>query len=130
MTNVTIKVGQSYIAIEAGGIKIGTMGTLELESTGRILPVAYEDLCQRTMGVMEEIFAFLDLPMSDKTREFVTASTSVQRDGFYGVYKDPVQAAHKWRKGLDEEQTATIERYLSESVLARYWQPAPEHIGS
>jgi hypothetical protein len=34
MTNVTIKVGQSYIAIEAGGIKIGTMGTLELESTG------------------------------------------------------------------------------------------------
>lgn len=34
MTNITIKVGQSYIAIEAGGIKIGTMGTLELESTG------------------------------------------------------------------------------------------------
>jgi type VI secretion system secreted protein VgrG len=35
MTNVTIKVGQSYIAIEAGGIKIGTTGTLELESTGQ-----------------------------------------------------------------------------------------------
>jgi type VI secretion system secreted protein VgrG len=34
MTNVTIKVGQSYIAIEAGGIKIGTMGSLQLESTG------------------------------------------------------------------------------------------------
>ncbi len=33
-TNVTIKVGQSYIAIEAGGIKIGTMGTLEFESMG------------------------------------------------------------------------------------------------
>jgi len=36
MTNVTIKVGQSYIAIEAGGIKIGTMGTLELESMGQL----------------------------------------------------------------------------------------------
>ncbi len=34
LTNVTIKVGSSYIAIEAGGIKIGTTGTLELESTG------------------------------------------------------------------------------------------------
>jgi len=33
MTNVTIKVGQSYIAIEAGGIKIGTTGTIETEST-------------------------------------------------------------------------------------------------
>ncbi|HEY2588574.1 MAG TPA: type VI secretion system tip protein TssI/VgrG [Tepidisphaeraceae bacterium] len=32
LTNVTIKVGQSYIAIEAGGIKIGTTGTIELES--------------------------------------------------------------------------------------------------
>ncbi len=33
MTNITIKVGQSYIAIEASGIKIGTTGTIELESS-------------------------------------------------------------------------------------------------
>jgi type VI secretion system secreted protein VgrG len=31
MTNVTIKVGQSYIAIESGGISIGTNGTIELQ---------------------------------------------------------------------------------------------------
>jgi type VI secretion system secreted protein VgrG len=36
MTNITIKVGQSFIAIEAGGIKIGTTGMLELESTGQL----------------------------------------------------------------------------------------------
>ena len=35
-TNVTVKVGQSYIAIEAGGIKIGTTGKLELESMGQL----------------------------------------------------------------------------------------------
>ncbi len=34
LTNITIKVGQSYIAIESGGIKIGTTGTIETESTG------------------------------------------------------------------------------------------------
>ncbi len=34
MTNVTIKVGQSYIAIEAGGISIGTSGTMELKDSG------------------------------------------------------------------------------------------------
>ncbi len=33
-TNLTVKVGQSYLAIEAGGVKIGTTGTLELQSTG------------------------------------------------------------------------------------------------
>ena len=35
-TSITVKVGQSYIAIEAGGIKIGTTGTLELESVGQL----------------------------------------------------------------------------------------------
>ncbi len=35
-TNVTVKVGGSYIAIESDGIKIGTTGTLELESTGAL----------------------------------------------------------------------------------------------
>ena len=35
-TNVTVKVGQSYIAIESGGIKIGTMGTLELEAQSTV----------------------------------------------------------------------------------------------
>jgi type VI secretion system secreted protein VgrG len=35
-TNVTVKVGQSYIAIDSGGIKIGTTGTIELEATGTL----------------------------------------------------------------------------------------------
>jgi type VI secretion system secreted protein VgrG len=34
MTNLTIKVGQSYIAIESGGISIGTSGTIELQDSG------------------------------------------------------------------------------------------------
>jgi type VI secretion system secreted protein VgrG len=34
MTNVTMKVGQSYIAIESGGISIGTTGTIELKDSG------------------------------------------------------------------------------------------------
>lgn len=34
LTNLTIKVGQTYIALESSGIKIGTTGTIELESIG------------------------------------------------------------------------------------------------
>ncbi len=34
MTNVTMKVGQSYIAIESGGISIGTTGTIDLTDSG------------------------------------------------------------------------------------------------
>ncbi len=36
MTNVTIKVGQSFVAIEASGIKIGTSGQIVLESQSTI----------------------------------------------------------------------------------------------
>ncbi|MBN4052603.1 type VI secretion system tip protein VgrG, partial [bacterium AH-315-K20] len=36
MTNITIKVGKSYIAIESGGIKIGTTGDIKLDAKGNI----------------------------------------------------------------------------------------------
>jgi type VI secretion system secreted protein VgrG len=35
-SNVTVKVGDSYIAIESGGIKIGTTGKIVLEATDKI----------------------------------------------------------------------------------------------
>ncbi len=35
-TNVTIKVGKSFVAIESGGIKIGTTGDIELEANGAV----------------------------------------------------------------------------------------------
>ena len=69
MTNVTIKVGQSYIAIEAGGIKIGTMGTLELESTGQLK-------AKGTAGVKIE---------SPATAEFEGTSTTVKGNAMMTV---------------------------------------------
>ena len=36
MSNVTVKVGQSYIAIESGGVKIGTKGQIVLDSASRL----------------------------------------------------------------------------------------------
>jgi len=35
-TNVTLKVGQSYISIESSGVKIGTTGQIELEATNSV----------------------------------------------------------------------------------------------
>lgn len=36
MTNITIKVGQSHIAIESSGIKIGTTGDIKLDAKGNL----------------------------------------------------------------------------------------------
>lgn len=38
-TNVTVKVGSSFIAIESGGITIGTTGTLELQAQGNSVSI-------------------------------------------------------------------------------------------
>lgn len=59
-TNVTIKVGQSYIAIEASGIKIGTMGTIELEATGQVK-------VKGTSGVKVESPATVDVESTSTT---------------------------------------------------------------
>jgi uncharacterized protein (DUF2345 family) len=36
MTSLTIKVGSSFVTMDASGITIGTSGTLELKSTGKM----------------------------------------------------------------------------------------------
>ena len=64
-TNVTVKVGQSYIAIESGGIKIGTTGTIELEATSTLS-------AKGTAGVTVE---------SPATTEVKGSMTTVSGDG-------------------------------------------------
>ena len=69
MTNVTIKVGQSYVAIEASGIKIGSTGTIELEATGQVK-------VKGTSGVMIE---------SPATAELKSTITTVKGDAMMTV---------------------------------------------
>lgn len=53
-SNVTLKVGQSSISIESGGIKIGTTGTIELEAASSVT-------VKGTAGVTVESSATLDV---------------------------------------------------------------------
>jgi type VI secretion system secreted protein VgrG len=39
-TNITLKVGQSFIEIESGGVKIGTTGDIELDAKGNVKTTA------------------------------------------------------------------------------------------
>jgi len=49
-TNVTIKVGQSFVAMEKGGIKIGTTGDIVLDATGNLEGKALADLSLEGTG--------------------------------------------------------------------------------
>jgi type VI secretion system secreted protein VgrG len=50
MTNVTVKVGDSFIAIESGGIKIGTSGDIVLEASGNVEQTAMGDVSLEATG--------------------------------------------------------------------------------
>ncbi len=50
LTNITIKVGKSYIAIESGGIKIGTTGDIEHDAKGNISTKAIGNIESKSTG--------------------------------------------------------------------------------
>ncbi len=52
--NITIKVGDSYIAIESGGIKIGTNGDIVLEAGGNMETTVASDVTTDVGGNMED----------------------------------------------------------------------------
>lgn len=63
-SNITLKVGQSYVAIESGGIKIGSTGTIELDAVSTVE-------IKGTSGVTIE---------SSATAELKSTSTTVNGD--------------------------------------------------
>lgn len=81
MTNVTIKVGQSFIAIESGGIKIGTTGTIELQdSQGATIKSDMAIQVQAGTNVQVKASAELSL-QGTATAELKSPMTTVNGDG-------------------------------------------------
>jgi len=83
--NITINVGGSFIAIESGGIKIGTTGDIILEATGNIAQKATADLTlEATANVSVKGTAGLKLE-SPAMAELKSASTTVKGDGMVTI---------------------------------------------
>jgi type VI secretion system secreted protein VgrG len=85
MSNITIKVGQSYIAIDASGITIGTTGTLELKS---MAPLSLEGTAGVTVESSAQVSvkgtAMLTLE-STAMAQLKSPMTTVQGDGMLRV---------------------------------------------
>jgi type VI secretion system secreted protein VgrG len=87
-THITIKVGNSYIAIESSGIKIGTTGTIELESSGKTSIKASaefetESSSSTTIKSGSTMTVQASAPMtlsSDATAELKSSATTVKGD--------------------------------------------------
>ncbi|MFC1812821.1 sulfotransferase [Thermodesulfobacteriota bacterium] len=60
----------------------------------------YEKMVSNTENAVENLFDFLDLPLSKQTVDFIKASNQVNNDDPYSVYKDK-RVMDKWKKELD-----------------------------
>ena len=91
----------------------------ETKDRERCLPVRYEDFCSDPVAKTKETFSFMGLPWTEQTAQFIEASTLAVKPGrfdrltqgssrFYGIFRDPVGAANKWKSEMKTESKLRI----------------------
>ncbi len=91
------------------------------------MTVRYEDLCLDPEGVTRQLFVFCGLEWNRQTAAFLRRSTQ-GKDGasYYGVVRDPRQAAFQWREQLNEEQIEAVHSVTRASRLGALYQDMEE----
>jgi len=87
-----------------------------------IKPLKYEDMCVDPVGTAKEYFEFCGLEWSAQTERFLSQSTTKNSDSYYSVFKNPEQAANKWRKVLDIEKIKLVEAVVMQSSVGKFYQ--------
>ena len=105
----------------------------------RCTSVRYEDVCRDPINKTLELFSFLGLGWSSQTAAFINASTLATRPTgldritqdsrrYYGVFRNPQQAAEKWQSEMKLEDRARVFQVLRQSDLIRFYpesEPSP-----
>lgn len=84
--------------------------------------VRYEDVCADPQGMARRMLDFAGLEWNCQTEAFVRQSVVRERSGYYSVFKEPLQAANKWREQLAEDMIRRIYGVLQTSELGRVYQ--------
>jgi len=104
----------------------------ETAKSDRCRQVRYEDFCTDPVGKSQEMFSFSGLPWTKETSTFIEASTLrvppsrfdrlTQGSGrFYGIFRDPIGAANKWKSEMKSEDIERVYRILRQSDLIRLY---------
>ncbi len=104
----------------------------ETQAIGRCIGVRYEDVCLDPTGKAKELFSFSGLTWNEQTSNFIKASTLGARPGkfdqltqdsrrYYGIFRDPVQSADKWKSEMKPEDIERVYRVLRQSDLIQLY---------
>ena len=81
----------------------------------------YEELCADPVKVARELFDFARLEWNGQSEEFVRNSVSRESATYYGVYKNPLEAANKWTKQLAASDIDKILAMVDGSQPGKYY---------
>lgn len=89
----------------------------ELTNLPNVLFLRYEDLCRNPFEEARALFKFTELSWARETARFLDRSTrSRRRERYFSVFRDPMEAAERWKRELPPGQiaicTAVLERVL------------------
>ena len=59
--------------------------------------------------------------MCDQTRKFLALSTQRESSSYYSVFKNPKEAAKKWKKILKNNEITLIEKIIAETKVGKYY---------
>jgi hypothetical protein len=81
----------------------------------------YEDLCQQPTERARALMAFAGLPWAEENARFIEKSTSSgDSQRYYSLFRDPINAATKWRRELSPEEIARV-MAMVDQVLPGYF---------
>lgn len=77
--------------------------------------LSYESLCAAPLDEAREAMAFAGLSWTQQTARFVAATTrGARRERYFSLFRDPMEAATKWRRELSPDQIAHIAGIVEE----------------
>ena len=81
----------------------------------------YEEMCEEPFLTTKKYFDFCGLEMCDQTRKFLALSTQRESSSYYSVFKNPKEAAKKWKKILKNNEITLIEKIIAETKVGKYY---------
>lgn len=98
----------------------------------RCILVRYEDVCRDPIDEAQALFSFCGLDWDRQTVDFVQTSTlgskpaalsriTQRSHGYYSLYRNPLQAAEKWRSEMKTEDIERTYHVVHQSNLIRLY---------
>ena len=98
----------------------------DIEGIDGCTSLRYEDICHEPQRYARQMLDFCGLDWNPSTARFIESSTSSETDKYYGLFKNPLKSAMRWKVDLSEEDVESIYRIVRHSDLARIYASEDE----